>query len=136
MPKTVHILIDHHMEFFHMYKCTLFILPGTLSDPVELPGLAHFCEHMSFLGSEKVSSKQGFAFLIQPSLARHLGMYCVSLFWRHNVEKYMSKHGIEQLITTNFDFRYLVLIIRGKVVTAYITGKTRHLSAVEPYINP
>lgn len=29
---------------------------GHLSDPVQIPGLAHFCEHMVFLGSEKVSS--------------------------------------------------------------------------------
>ena len=25
-----------------------------MSDPAELPGLAHFCEHMLFLGTEKV----------------------------------------------------------------------------------
>jgi predicted Zn-dependent peptidase len=24
-------------------------------DPTDLPGLAHFCEHMLFLGTEKVS---------------------------------------------------------------------------------
>ena len=24
-----------------------------MSDPVELPGLAHFCEHMLFMGTEK-----------------------------------------------------------------------------------
>ncbi|CAN7999339.1 unnamed protein product, partial [Ixodes pacificus] len=28
---------------------------GYMSDPWELPGLAHFCEHMLFLGTEKVS---------------------------------------------------------------------------------
>ena len=27
---------------------------GSMSDPAELPGLAHFCEHMLFLGTEKV----------------------------------------------------------------------------------
>ena len=26
-----------------------------MSDPDDLPGLAHFCEHMLFLGTEKVS---------------------------------------------------------------------------------
>ncbi len=26
---------------------------GHLSDPEELPGLAHFCEHMLFMGTEK-----------------------------------------------------------------------------------
>ena len=28
-----------------------------MSDPAELPGLAHFCEHMLFLGTEKVRCK-------------------------------------------------------------------------------
>lgn len=30
---------------------------GHMSDPDELPGLAHFCEHMSFLGTEKVEGR-------------------------------------------------------------------------------
>jgi predicted Zn-dependent peptidase len=25
-----------------------------MKDPIELPGLAHFCEHMLFLGTKKV----------------------------------------------------------------------------------
>ena len=29
---------------------------GHLSDPDDIPGLAHLCEHMLFLGTEKVSS--------------------------------------------------------------------------------
>jgi len=28
---------------------------GQMLDPEELPGLAHFCEHMLFLGTKKVS---------------------------------------------------------------------------------
>lgn len=32
----------------------VFFKLGNMKDPVELPGLAHFCEHMLFLGSEKV----------------------------------------------------------------------------------
>lgn len=31
---------------FDLYK-------GHMCDPKELPGLAHFCEHMLFLGTEK-----------------------------------------------------------------------------------
>lgn len=27
---------------------------GSMQDPDELPGLAHFCEHMLFMGSKKV----------------------------------------------------------------------------------
>lgn len=28
-------------------------LPGSLSDPPNIPGLSHFCEHMLFLGTKK-----------------------------------------------------------------------------------
>jgi hypothetical protein len=27
---------------------------GSMSDPDDIPGLAHFCEHMAFLGTKKV----------------------------------------------------------------------------------
>jgi len=33
---------------------------GSMSDPAELPGLAHFCEHMVFLGTEKYPSENSF----------------------------------------------------------------------------
>ncbi|PFX29777.1 insulin-degrading enzyme-like [Stylophora pistillata] len=33
---------------------------GSMSDPAELPGLAHFCEHMLFLGTEKYPSENSF----------------------------------------------------------------------------
>ena len=32
-------------------------ITGSMLDPDELPGLAHFCEHMLFLGTEKVRLK-------------------------------------------------------------------------------
>jgi len=34
---------------------------GSFSDPNELPGLAHFCEHMSFLGTEKYPGEEEFS---------------------------------------------------------------------------
>jgi insulysin len=34
---------------------------GACSDPVEIPGLAHFCEHMLFLGTEKYPEEDSFA---------------------------------------------------------------------------
>lgn len=33
---------------------SLTVNTGSMFDPYELPGLAHFCEHMLFMGSEKV----------------------------------------------------------------------------------
>lgn len=32
---------------------------GHLHDPEDLPGLAHFCEHLMFMGTEKVSFHSG-----------------------------------------------------------------------------
>lgn len=39
-----------------MHKLTYaqILLTGNMCDPEELPGLAHFCEHMLFLGTKKV----------------------------------------------------------------------------------
>lgn len=34
---------------------------GHMSDPVEIPGLAHFCEHMLFLGTEKYPDENGYS---------------------------------------------------------------------------
>lgn len=34
---------------------------GSFSDPAELPGLAHFCEHMSFLGTKKYPQEEEFS---------------------------------------------------------------------------
>ena len=31
-----------------------FLFKGSMLDPDEFPGLAHFCEHILFMGSEKV----------------------------------------------------------------------------------
>ena len=38
----------------------LSVAVGHCSDPTELPGLAHFCEHMVFLGSEKYPTEGAF----------------------------------------------------------------------------
>jgi len=34
---------------------------GHMSDPQEVPGLAHFCEHMLFLGTEKYPDENGYS---------------------------------------------------------------------------
>ena len=35
-------------------SAALDVRVGHLSDPEDLPGLAHFCEHLLFMGTEKV----------------------------------------------------------------------------------
>lgn len=37
--------------------CSLDVHIGSMSDPWEIPGLAHFCEHMLFLGTKKFPSE-------------------------------------------------------------------------------
>lgn len=34
---------------------------GHMSDPIHIPGLAHFCEHMLFLGTEKYPDENGYS---------------------------------------------------------------------------
>lgn len=34
---------------------------GAFSDPIEVPGIAHFCEHMTFLGTKKYPDEDGFS---------------------------------------------------------------------------
>ena len=44
----------------------LSVRVGSFQDPAELPGLAHFCEHMLFLGTEKFPDENEYsAFLSQ-----------------------------------------------------------------------
>lgn len=43
------------MKYMYIYVPYCLLLKGYMSDPWEIPGLAHFCEHMLFLGTEKVS---------------------------------------------------------------------------------
>lgn len=42
-----------------------------MSDPDDLPGLAHFCEHMLFMGTEKYPSENEFS----KFLSEHGGSY-------------------------------------------------------------
>ena len=44
------MMIEACDEYF-LCVCTHI---GYLSDPDDIPGMAHFCEHMLFLGTEKV----------------------------------------------------------------------------------
>lgn len=39
--------------FFSEIDCYYYFASGYMSDPDNIPGLAHFCEHMLFLGTKK-----------------------------------------------------------------------------------
>ena len=40
---------------------TVYVRSGSLNDPPEVNGLAHFCEHMLFLGSDKYPDDNHYA---------------------------------------------------------------------------
>ena len=44
----------------NLFNLQLYHSTGAMNDPVELPGLAHFCEHMLFLGTGKYPDESGF----------------------------------------------------------------------------
>ena len=51
---------------------------GYMTDPQQLPGLAHFCEHMLFLGTEKYPDEGSY----QQFLSEHGGSSVSGLFSR------------------------------------------------------
>mmetsp|Transcript_10508 Transcript_10508/g.25436 ORF Transcript_10508/g.25436 Transcript_10508/m.25436 type:complete len:1201 (+) Transcript_10508:52-3654(+) len=47
-------------ENSHQMAMAMAVKAGSHDDPRQLPGLAHFCEHMLFLGTEKYPENSGF----------------------------------------------------------------------------
>ena len=45
---------------------------GHFSDPEEIPGLAHFCEHMLFLGTEKYPDEGSYQVLMAKKERMHI----------------------------------------------------------------
>jgi secreted Zn-dependent insulinase-like peptidase len=52
------VLLVHDSEADRA-SATMDVNVGSLSDPPNLPGCAHFCEHMLFLGTEKYPDENG-----------------------------------------------------------------------------
>ena len=52
------------------------VLGGSLSDPKDMPGLAHYLEHCVFLGSENFRDENGFARFLKVFVLLYVnGMY-------------------------------------------------------------
>lgn len=49
---------------------------GACSDPVEIPGLAHFCEHMLFLGTELYPGEDSFSKFLSSNGEISMMMMC------------------------------------------------------------
>ncbi|XP_077572691.1 nardilysin b isoform X2 [Stigmatopora nigra] len=68
---------------------------GSFSDPEELPGLAHFLEHMVFMGSQKYPAENGFdAFLKKHGGSDNASTDCERTVFQFDVQK---KHFREAL---------------------------------------
>jgi insulysin len=66
-----HLVLDNSLEVLIVHDhstskgaAAMTIHAGSFWDPPDIPGLAHFLEHMLFLGSEKYPRKDGFAHYI------------------------------------------------------------------------
>ncbi|VDO07030.1 unnamed protein product [Rodentolepis nana] len=60
LPNRLTVLLISDSQADKAAAC-LAVAVGSFSDPVEIPGLAHFCEHMILLGSEKHPEENGYA---------------------------------------------------------------------------
>jgi len=59
LPNGLHVL-NIQDENSHQMAMAMAVRAGSHDDPRKLPGLAHFCEHMLFLGTEKYPENSGF----------------------------------------------------------------------------
>lgn len=55
--------------------CALSVSVGSYSDPPDIQGLAHFVEHMVFMGSEKYPKENDFDSYIKVNILHNIGAY-------------------------------------------------------------
>lgn len=70
---------------------------GSFSDPPDLPGLAHFLEHMVFMGSEKYPSENGFdAFLKKHGGSDNASTDCERTVFQFDVQRKSFKEALDR----------------------------------------
>ncbi|XP_028995300.1 nardilysin-like [Betta splendens] len=70
---------------------------GSFSDPCDLPGLAHFLEHMVFMGSEKYPSENGFdAFLKKHGGSDNASTDCERTVFQFDVQRKSFKEALDR----------------------------------------
>ncbi|XP_078042474.1 nardilysin [Augochlora pura] len=74
-----------------MAACGLSVGVGSFSDPPEIPGLAHFLEHMVFMGSKKYPEEDDFdAFIMKRGGMDNASTNCeITTFYFATQEKYL-----------------------------------------------
>ncbi|EGC35711.1 hypothetical protein DICPUDRAFT_151903 [Dictyostelium purpureum] len=79
--------------------CSLSVGVGSLSDPREVPGLAHFLEHMLFLGTEKFPVEKEFSSLI----SLNSGSYNASTALNKTTYYYKLPNKDDELLRESLD---------------------------------
>lgn len=75
----------------------LCICVGSFSDPEDLPGLAHFLEHMVFMGSEKYPAENGFdAFLKKHGGSDNASTDCERTIFQFDVQRKYFKEALDR----------------------------------------
>ncbi|XP_056893829.1 nardilysin-like, partial [Takifugu flavidus] len=75
----------------------LCINVGSFSDPDDLPGLAHFLEHMVFMGSEKYPAENGFdAFLKKHGGSDNASTDCERTIFQFEVQKKYFREALDR----------------------------------------
>uniref|UniRef100_A0A668AI78 Nardilysin convertase n=1 Tax=Myripristis murdjan TaxID=586833 RepID=A0A668AI78_9TELE len=70
---------------------------GSFSDPGDLPGLAHFLEHMVFMGSEKYPSENGFdAFLKKHGGSDNASTDCERTIFQFDIQRKRFKEALDR----------------------------------------
>ncbi|XP_074547358.1 nardilysin-like [Halichoeres trimaculatus] len=75
----------------------LCVAAGSFSDPDDLPGLAHFLEHMVFMGSEKYPSENGFdAFLKKHGGSDNASTDCERTVFQFDIQRKNFKEALDR----------------------------------------
>ncbi|XP_028251603.1 nardilysin-like isoform X2 [Parambassis ranga] len=70
---------------------------GSFSDPGDLPGLAHFLEHMVFMGSEKYPSENGFdSFLKKHGGSDNASTDCERTVFQFDIQRKSFKEALDR----------------------------------------
>uniref|UniRef100_A0A8C3APW3 Nardilysin convertase n=1 Tax=Cyclopterus lumpus TaxID=8103 RepID=A0A8C3APW3_CYCLU len=85
----------NHLKAFS--AAALCVGVGSFSDPSDLPGLAHFLEHMVFMGSEKYPSENGFdAFLKKHGGSDNASTDCERTVFQFDVQRKSFKEALDR----------------------------------------
>uniref|UniRef100_A0A4W6E4G4 Nardilysin convertase n=1 Tax=Lates calcarifer TaxID=8187 RepID=A0A4W6E4G4_LATCA len=85
------------MSWVFQSAAALCVGVGSFSDPSDLPGLAHFLEHMVFMGSEKYPSENGFdAFLKKHGGSDNASTDCERTIFQFDVQRKSFKEALDR----------------------------------------